>query len=129
MRISGVIYYAGLEEGRKDRPSVIVLAVATEPNGAIIVTVLPFTHTPPQDSEAGVEIPPLVKAHLGLDDRRSWVIVDEGNQFEWPGFDLKKVRATGRYEIGFVPPSLFQKIRDAYVSRDAAKKGGKLVPR
>ena len=36
----------GLEEGRKDRPSVIVLAVERQKDGATIVTVLPIT-TPP----------------------------------------------------------------------------------
>jgi hypothetical protein len=40
---------AGQEEGSKDRPSVIVLAVEREADGAIIVTVLPITQGLPSD--------------------------------------------------------------------------------
>ena len=35
---------AGQEEGRKDRPSVIVLAVERQADDATLVTVLPITH-------------------------------------------------------------------------------------
>ena len=61
----------GQEEGRKDRPCVIMLAVQREPDGETLVTVLPVTHRPPEDSRAAVEIPRAVKRHLGLDDDRS----------------------------------------------------------
>ena len=40
---------AGREEGQKDRPCIIVLAVERKADGAIIVTVLPITHSPPTD--------------------------------------------------------------------------------
>ena len=40
---------AGRDEGQKDRPSVIVRAVERETDGAIIVTVLPITHSAPRD--------------------------------------------------------------------------------
>jgi|SRR6516165_4935128 hypothetical protein len=63
---------AGREEGRKDRPSVIVLVIEREADGATIVTVLPITHSPPADQNSAVEIPPPVKRHLGLDDERSF---------------------------------------------------------
>jgi hypothetical protein len=59
---------AGQEEGRKNRPSVIVLAVEREADGATVVTVLPITHSAPADPAATVEIPSAVKRHLGLDD-------------------------------------------------------------
>src|SRR5258705_3368979 len=61
---------AGREEVRKDRPSVIVLAVERPANDTTIVVVLPVTHTPPADPAAAVEIPAAVKRHLGLDDGR-----------------------------------------------------------
>jgi hypothetical protein len=47
---------AGREEGRKDRPSVIVLAVERPANDTTVVVVLPITHTPPTDSASAVEI-------------------------------------------------------------------------
>ena len=79
----------GLEEGQKDRPSVIVLAVEREADGATLVTVLPITHVAPSDPATAVEIPMPIKRHLGLDNDPSWIIVDEGNEFLWPGYDLR----------------------------------------
>ena len=67
-------HQAGQEEGRKDRPSVIVLAVEREGEDATIVTVLPITHSAPADPTSAVEIPSPVKRHLGLDDDRSWIV-------------------------------------------------------
>jgi hypothetical protein len=64
---------AGRDEGQKDRPSVIVLAVEREADAAIVVTVLPITHSPPLDPASAIEIPVPVKRHLGLDDDRSWI--------------------------------------------------------
>jgi hypothetical protein len=69
---------------------VIVLAVGREANGATVVTVLPITHSAPAEPAAAVEIPMPVKRHLGLDDDPSWIIVAEGNEFVWPGYDLRK---------------------------------------
>ena len=104
---------AGHEEGRKDRPSVIVLAVERSDAGTI-VTVLPITHRPPADPRAAVEIPAAVKRHLGLDDARSWVVVSEGNEFVWPGCDLRKRPRSDRYDYGFLPPRFFDRVRDAF---------------
>ena len=41
---------AGLEEGRKIRPRVIVSCVTREADQAVIVTVLPITHAAPIDA-------------------------------------------------------------------------------
>jgi hypothetical protein len=83
----------GHEEGRKDRPSVIVLAVERQADDSTLVTVLPITHTAPADPGGAVEIPAPVKRHLGLDDGRSWIIVSEGNEFDWPGYEFGKPAA------------------------------------
>lgn len=80
---------AGQEEGRKDRPSVIVLCVEDNQDGAILVTVLPITHRKPTNPDWAVQIPPVVRRHLGLDDELSWIVVAEGNEFVWPGYDLR----------------------------------------
>jgi hypothetical protein len=97
----------GLEEGRKDRPCVIVAAVKRMANGKLIVTVLPVTHRPPEEPAAAIELPALVKEGLGLDHERSWVIVNEANQFVWPGFDLRKAAGRDSYHYGFLPPRFF----------------------
>ena len=105
---------AGQEEGRKDRPCVIALAVERQQDGEMLVTVLPVTHSSPIDAAAAVEIPHAVKKHLGLDDERSWVVVSEGDQFVWPGYDLRKVRNTDRFDHGFLPPRFFAQVLAAF---------------
>ena len=103
----------GHEEGRKNRPCVIVLAVKHE-EGATVVTVAPITHSAPKGETVGIEIPPRVKQHLDLDSERSWVILQEVNEFTWPGYDLRPV-AIGKTNVdhGFLPPKLFDRIRES----------------
>lgn len=86
-------YLRGQEEGVKDRPCAVVLLLQNE-DGDDIVTVLPITHTPPSRSDAdlAIEIPPVTKRRLGLDDERSWVVPTEANRFVWPGPDLRMAR-------------------------------------
>jgi len=119
---------AGREEGRKDRSSVIVLCVDGAPAGTTIVTVLPITHVAPKAKGEGVEIPPAVKRLLGLDDQPSWVLISEGNEFVWPGYDLRKRHRGGGYSYGFLPPRLFDRIVRAFVDWHGAHRG-RLVPR
>ncbi len=121
-------HQAGRKEGQKDRPSVIVLAVEREAEGAIVVTVLPITHSPPADPASAVEIPLAVARHLSLDDERSWIVVAEGNEFLWPGYDLRKLPHSDRYDYGFLPPRLFDRVLESFV---AWYEGGKrrLTPR
>ena len=109
-------HQAGREEGLKERPSVIVLVVEREAVGGTLVTVLPITHSAPVDPASAVEIPLPVKRHLGLDDDRSWIVVAEGNEFVWPGYDLRKLPHRDRYDYGFLPPRLFNQVLDAFVS-------------
>ena len=119
---------AGREEGRKDRPSVIVLAVERPAADTTIVVVLPITHTLPGDAAAAVEIPAAIKRDLGLDDERSWIVVAQGNEFDWPGYDLRKIGRSDRYDYGFLPPRFFNQVitsmmtpvRSSMLSRDSA---------
>ena len=87
-----VIHYAylwrdeqrrGLEEGRKDRPCAIVLAVA-KTEGATRVVVAAITHTPPQPGTGGIAILPVTAKRLGLDDVPKWIVTHEFNLFIWP---------------------------------------------
>ena len=109
-------HQAGREEGQKDRPSVIVLAVEREADDATVVTVLPITHSPPADPASAVEISLPVKRHLGLDDDRSWIVVAEGNEFLWPGYDLRKIPHTDRYDYGFLPLRFFNQVPEAFAA-------------
>jgi mRNA-degrading endonuclease toxin of MazEF toxin-antitoxin module len=98
----------GRDEGAKNRPCVIVLSAVRAADGRTTVRVVPITHRPPDDPALAVELPARVKQHLGLDDQRSWVMLDEMNVFAWPGFDLRPIgRNTDRFDYGFLPPRLF----------------------
>lgn len=110
----------GREEGHKERPTVIVLVVERENDDATIVVVLPITHAPPAEPAMAVEIPLSVKQHLGLDDHRSWILVSEGNEFVWPGYDLRSRPHTDRCDYGFLPPKLFKEVREAFLAWNRA---------
>jgi hypothetical protein len=107
---------SGRGEGRKDRPSVIVLALERAADRETIVTVLPVTHRMPADPESAIEIPLPIKRHLGLDDRRSWIVIAEGNEFLWPGHDLRKRPRSDRYDYGFLPPRFFNRVLSTFVA-------------
>ena len=91
-----------------------MLAVEREADGATLVTVLPITHTAPRDSATAVEIPMPVKRYLGLDDDPSWIVVAEGNEFLWPGYDLRKLPHSDRYDYGFLPPRFFNQVLEVF---------------
>lgn len=84
----------GAVDGSKDRPSVVVLAASGDR-----VWVAPITHAPPSSGTRAVELPPTTCRSLGLDDERSWVVVDEVNAFRWPGPDLRPARVE-RWSFG-----------------------------
>ncbi len=108
----------GQEEGRKTRPCVIVLTAENQIDGSIRVTAAPITHTLPESPDRGIEIPQSVKRILKLDDERSWVVLDEVNQFTWPGFDIRPVPGTkNRFSYGFIPPQLFDRILGRILQR------------
>jgi hypothetical protein len=109
-------HQAGQDEGRKDRPCVIVLTLEREANDATVVVVLPITHRSPADPTSAVEIPLPVKRHLGLDAARSWIVVAEGNEFLWPGYDLRRLSRGDRYGYGFLPPRFFNRVVAAFVA-------------
>jgi hypothetical protein len=111
----------GQDEGCKDRPAVIMLAARRADADAFDVTVQPVIHTPPENLGWAVEIPAPVKRHLGLDGARSWIVVAEGNDFLWPGYDLRLVRGADRYDYGFLPPRFFNQVLAAF---DALRSAG-----
>ena len=108
---------AGLEEGRKVRPTVIVLSAYMPKNGDTRVTVAAITHRTPQSDTIAIEIPPKVQRHLRLDGKRSWVILDEVNAFNWPGFDLRPITGSKtEFAYGFIPPSLYEQIKQTLLA-------------
>jgi hypothetical protein len=122
-------HQTGKIEGRKPRPAVIILAVRREAEDTAHVIVLPITHAPPDDPASAVEIPAAVKEHLGLDSEPSWIIVAEGNEFLWPGYDLRKLPRGDRYEYAFLPPRFFNQVRDAFVAYYDRAGARRIAPR
>jgi hypothetical protein len=96
----------GAEEGRKNRPCAII------------------------DPADAVEIPASLKAHLGLDDLPSWIVVTETNDFLWPGPDLRPLPGAqpSRFDYGMLPPRFFAHIRDRLLQAHLHRKLSR-VPR
>lgn len=113
----------GREEGSKDRPCAIVMAVADD-KGERQVLVLPITHSPPANPADAVEIPAETKTRLRLDSDRSWVVIAEANAFVWPGPDLRPISGRDESTIayGTLPPRFFAHVRDRFLERDRREK-------
>ena len=118
----------GLEEGRKDRPCVVVVA-REDVDGQTVVTVAPITHAPPStEAVDAIELPAVTKARLGLDDARSWVVASDLNQFVWPGVDLRPTRRGGQdVAYGFLPAAMTAALRRRII--ELAQGGARLVTR
>jgi len=70
---------AGETEGRKARPTCVVVSLATA-SGEHLVALLAITSQTPRDADTAVEVPALELRRAGLaGHRRAWVITDEFN--------------------------------------------------
>ena len=88
-------------------------------DGHTELLVVPVTTQPPTRAEDGFEIPTRIKAHLGLDAARCWIMVTELNRFRWPGPDIRPIEhgeeRTPYY--GFIPQPLFDAVLAAVIAR------------
>ncbi|MGO8955601.1 MAG: hypothetical protein ACLPWS_11475 [Rhodomicrobium sp.] len=108
----------GLEEGTKDRPCAIILAVEEKTDAPKMrVLAVPIAHTAPRDVLSALEIPQAVKNRLSFNEERSWAVLTESNEFIWPGPDLRRVpgRDDGSVAYGFLPPKLFAEIKRKFI--------------
>ena len=106
---------AGADDARKDRPCVVVVALADGRVG-----VIPVTHSAPADGTTAVALAPATCRQLGLDDRPSRAVVDDINHFRWPGPDLRPASGAtwtfGRLTPGELAP-IVRALRTAIVER------------
>ncbi len=72
---------AGQEEGRKDRPALVLALSVNEQHGTNRVLIVAITHSPRTDPHDAVLIPREVKLRLGLDDAPAWIVTTEANAF------------------------------------------------
>lgn len=118
----------GREEGVKDRPCAIVLAVREE-GGASRVLVLPITHGPPTDPRLAIELPAPTKLRLNLDGERSWIVLSEANEFIWPGPDLRPLPGAGVASVvlGRLPPRFFSEIATRFVDLSRSRRLSRVI--
>lgn len=58
----------------------------------------------------------LPEPRLGLDGERSWIVLDDFNEFVWPGYDLRPIPGhAGKYDYGFLPPALFKQMAERII--------------
>lgn len=111
----------GFEEG-KDR-SCVVIEVRPDFGGGPgqpRVTLLPVTTRPPERGRAVVEVPTSVKQRLGLDNRRSWIVLDEANEFVWPDYDVRPARGRDGYRYGALSAGAFRGLLQAVARLNAS---------
>ncbi len=70
----------GETEGRKMRPTCVVVAVSGANDGLTHLALLAITTQPPQRGRTALEIPDIERRRAGLGDiTRCWIVVDEYN--------------------------------------------------
>lgn len=115
-------------EAAKTRPCVVVVRIHRQ-DERLLVAVSPITHRQPDPATPSLEVPPRVKRRLGLDSQRSWAVLNELNEFAWPGFDLRPVPGSpGCFEYGHLPPKLFARMV-GLIGEAWRGPGGAIVPR
>lgn len=107
----------GREEGRKDRPVLVLALSLVTRDGTVELLVLPMTHTAPATSPDAVAIPPDVKRRMRLDEEPSWIVTTEANAFVWPGPDIRPVAGSRPGVIyGKIPAALLQKVARSFLA-------------
>lgn len=107
----------GQSEGVKDRPCVIVAAIVRNADGKTEVLLVPVTHTPPSAPGAAVAVPARVGAHLGLDDRQSYIVTSEANSVSWDDPGIVPARPGETWAYGRLPKALYEQIRSAMLGQ------------
>jgi|SRR4051812_2439780 hypothetical protein len=75
-----------------------------------------ITHSPPEPPTIGIEIPAEAKGDTGLDEDRSWVIVNEVNKVGWSSSRFTRTNL-GRWTYGVLPEEVMTAVRDAIRDR------------
>src|SRR5262245_35162488 len=114
----------GVEEGRKDRPTLVLALVVGELEGKVEVLVAAISHAAPAAPTDGVELSAEVKHSLGLDDHASWIVTTEANVFVWPGPDIRPVpgRTPVTVVYGRVPRNILVRVVRSYLANRARKR-------
>jgi hypothetical protein len=109
---------AGKDDGRKDRPALVLAVAVVDDGGETQVLVLAITHAPPARQDDAVELPAAIKRQLQLDRTPSWIVTTEANAFFWPGPDIRPIpgRTPPTAIYGTVPASLMKRVAISYLA-------------
>jgi hypothetical protein len=77
-----------------------------------------------------ISLPQETKNRLGLAPEESWIVLSEGNEFGWPGPDLRPIpgRDPATIAYGFLPPGLYNVVRTRFLSLVRERKARR-IPR
>ena len=66
----------------------------------------------------------MLKAHLGLDDQPSWIILTETNDFLWPGPDIRPIPgiAPPLYHFGLLAPRFNAHLRERVLEMNCERR-------
>jgi len=108
----------GREEGRKDRPVLVLALAVKDVDGTIEMLVVAVTHSPPRQATDAVPLSAEIKRQLGLDNEPSWIVTTEANAFVWPGPDIRPIpgRSPPTIIYGRVPDGVLRDVARSYLA-------------
>lgn len=114
----------GETEGRKMRPTCVVIAVRSANDGLTHLALLAITTQPPQRGRVALDIPDIERRRAGLGDfMRCWIVVDEYN------YDVAERSwyiEPGNHVLGRFSKAFVMKIATAFAK---ARQSGRRVDR
>ena len=120
----------GSEEGRKDRPAMVLAISVRKSDHQTEIVVLAITHRPPASPTDAVALPAAVKRRLKLDDDASWIATTAANAFVWPGPDIRPIpnRKPLAVVYGKVPDDLLREVARSFLA-NRERQRSHVVPR
>ena len=121
---------SGREEGRKDRPALVLTPAVRSDEDETELLVVAVTLTAPRAAEDGIELPAAEKRQLGLDDLQSSIVTTEANAFNWHGPDIRPIpdAPAGQMIYGRISAKLLTRVARSYLTN--RRRGiGRLVER
>jgi hypothetical protein len=115
----------GETEGRKSRPTCVVVAVRGARDGKTHLALLAITTQPPQSGRIALEVSDIECRRAGLSDlKQCWIVIDEYNYdvVEHSWYIEPDVKALGRFSKAFMT-------RIAAAFAEASRKSGRRVNR
>ena len=109
---------SGREEGRKDRPALVLALAVRSDEDETELLVVAVTHTAPRSAEDGIELPAAEKRQLGLDDLPSWIVTTEANAFIWPRPDIRPIPGArpGQMIYGRISDKLLTRVARSFLA-------------